>query len=513
MGAGCAFIDYDGDGWQDILLLNETRIPGGHVTGRSTMALYHNNHNGTFTDVTHAAGLDRESFYAMGVAVGDYDNDGHEDFYVSCVLGPGHLFHNEGNGKFKDVTAQAGVGNNGRWGTSCAWVDYDRDGKLDLFVCNYVQYRSLKDDVPCFADTRGHPIYCIPSAYDPSTCTLYHNEGGGRFKDVTESSGIGAAHGKSLGVSIWDYDGDGWPDIFVANDTVPGFLFHNERNGTFKEVGVESGIAYDDTGGAHSGMGIDATDVLNNGRTSVAIANYYGVRTSFYNQIAPGLFRDDQASSGIGKGTSRVLGFGLSFFDYDNDGWKDLMQVNGHVQDEIQQREPQTLYREPTLLFHNNGDGTFQEVGLKSGAPFTDRIVGRGLAYGDIDNDGRLDVLITPNGGAARLWRNETPNTGHWITLKLIGVKSNRDGIGAMITVTAGGITQREMVHSGSSYLSQSDLRAHFGLGAQKMAVVTISWPSGAVDRITDLPYDRISVIREGCHPVQTTEQGSGTAK
>ncbi len=496
MGSGGAFLDYDGDGWQDIVLLNNARLPGGQVSGHPLLALYHNNHDGTFTDVTRGSGLDIE-MYAMGVAVGDYDNDGREDLYITCALGPSHLFHNEGNGHFKDLTQQAGVDNAGHWGTSCAWVDYDRDGKLDLIVCNYVKYPSLAADLPCFAGNHQR-IYCIPAAYETSTCTLYHNEGNGRFKDVTTASGIGAARGKSLGVAIADYDVDGWPDIFVANDTVPGFLFHNERNGTFKEVGVESGVAYDEEGNPHSGMGIDAADIFNNGSVSVAISNYQGQQTSLYNQIGSAVFRDDKVTAHLATETGKVLGFGLLFVDYDNDGYKDILQVNGHVQDDIQKREPQVRYAQPTLLFHNSGDGTFQEVGLKSGAPFTEPIVGRGCAWGDFDNDGRPDLLITANNGPAHLWHNETPPGNHWLTLQLIGTKSCRDGIGALVLVKTAAGVQRSEVRSGSGYLSQSDLRPHFGLGTQTQAEVEIHWPSGTVDRVAAVACDHIWKIHEG---------------
>jgi enediyne biosynthesis protein E4 len=497
MGAGCAFLDYDGDGYQDILLLNGAPLPGSADQQRSTLKLYHNNHNNTFTDVTHQAGLDMQTMYAMGVAVGDYDNDGREDFYVSCALGGGHLFHNEGNGRFKDVTAQAGVANQGKWGTSCAWIDYDRDGKLDLFVCSYVKYNSLQDDTPCFAGANRR-IYCIPSAYETSSCTLYHNEGGGRFTDVTEHSGVGKARGKSLGVSIWDYDNDGYPDLFVANDTVPGFLLHNKRDGTFEEMGMLTGLAVDDEGNAHSGMGIDITDVNNDGRSLLAITNYQGQQTSLYQQTADNLFHDIRYNAHISEETGKTLGFGVLFFDYDNDGFKDMIQVNGHVQDDIEQREPGTKYAQPTLLFHNQRDGTFAEVGLAGGLPFATSIVGRGVAVGDIDNDGRLDALITANNGKAMLWHNQTRTPDHWLTLKLQGTRSNRDGIGAMISVTAGGVTQRAMVRSGSSYLSQSDLRAHFGLGAQTTANVEIRWPSGIVDKIAGVACDRIGTAHEG---------------
>ena len=498
MGAGCAFIDTEGRGKQDILLLNGRALPGGQVIGHPTLKLYRNNGNGAFTDVTHQAGLDRVEMYAMGVAVGDYDNDGREDFYVSCVIGPGHLFHNEGNGRFKDVTAEAGVANAGQWGSSCAWVDYDRDGKLDLFICNYVKYRSLADDLPCYSGDGKTPSYCIPAAYDRTSCTLYKNLGGGRFKDVTHEAGIDRAQGKSLGVTVWDNDGSGYPDLFVANDTTPGFLFKNNRHGGFTEIGVMTGVALNDEGLPHSGMGIDAADAQNNGNMALVLTNYYAQQTSFYRTVAPDLFRDDRQASGIGSATAKYLGFGITFMDYDNDGWPDIVQVNGHVQDDVEQHEPGTRYAEPTLLFRNRHDGTFAEVGLKSGAPFTTEIVGRGCAWGDYDNDGRLDLLITANNGRAMLWHNETQTANHWLKLKLTGTKSNRDGIGALVRVSSGGLTQRQMVRSGSSYLSQSDLRPNFGLGAGTRADVEIRWPSGTVDCLKDVPADHIWTVQEG---------------
>jgi hypothetical protein len=498
IGSGCAFIDLDGDGWLDILFINGTALPGAQLKGRPTLALYRNLHNDRFEDVTHKAGLDLTTMYGMGVAVGDYDNDGHEDFYVSCVLGPSHLFHNDGNGHFKDVTPMAGVGNGGMFGTSCAWLDYDRDGRLDLFVCNYVRYNTLKDEIPCYAGERASRIYCLPLAYETSHCTLYHNLGDGRFKDVSVESGVASGNGKSLGVSVWDYDGDGWPDIFVANDTVPGFLFHNEHNGKFTDVGVEAGVAFTENGTPHSGMGIDAADPRNDGQTALVITNYFGQQTSFYTQTAKDLFREDRQSTRIGQQTGEVLGFGIFFFDFDNDGYLDLLQVNGHIQNDISSREPKTAYAEPTLLFQNNGAGAFAEVGQKAGKPFTDPIVGRGAAYGDINNDGKLDVIVTSNDGPVKLWKNETPNVNHWLTLHLIGSKSNRDGIGAIVTVSSDGVRRRTAVKSGSSYLSQSDLRPHFGLGGSTRADVEILWPSGTEDKLTDVPVDKIWTIREG---------------
>ncbi|MCW3055344.1 MAG: ASPIC/UnbV domain protein, partial [Chthonomonadales bacterium] len=445
MGSGCAFLDYDGDGSQDILLLNNAPLTGGAVTGTPRLALYHNNHNGTFTDVTAGSGLDRVPMYAMGVAVGDYDNDGRDDIYISCVLGPGHLFHNEGHGRFRDVTQEAGVANRGAWGTSCMWVDYDRDGLLDLFVCNYVPYRSLADDVPCYAGEPRRNIYCVPKAYRMSRCTLYHNEGRGRFKDGTQTAGLGNLEGRSLGVAMWDNTGSGWPDLFVANDDSPTFLLTNGRNGAFKENGTETGIAYMANGSTPSGMGIDAEDLYNDGSVCLVMSNFQGRGSLLFHATQAGVFMDEGNSSGIGQATTNVLGFGVFACDFDNDGWKDILQVDGHVDDDVAEREPGITYAQPTLLLRNMGDHRFTEVGLKGGAPFDHKIVGRGAAWGDIDNDGRPDVLILQNDGPALLWHNETPPKNHWATFKLIGVKSNRDGIGAMVTVTTPGTTQRTM--------------------------------------------------------------------
>jgi hypothetical protein len=498
MGSGCAFIDYDGDGWQDILLLNDAPFTGGPVKGTPRLALYHNDHNGKFTDVTASSGLDRGPMYAMGVAVGDYDNDGRDDIYITCVLGPSHLYHNEGGGKFKDVTEEAGVANKGMWGSGCVWVDYDHDGLLDLFVCNYVPYRSLADDIPCYVGDERKLVNCDPTAYKTTHCTLYHNEGHGRFKDVTASSGVGALGGKSLGLAIWDEGATGWPDIFVANDGSPTFFLKNQHDGTFKDTGAEAGLAFMSDGAAPSGMGIDADDIYNDGSICVMMSNFQGRRSLLFHETQPGLFLDEGDISDIGQATSAVLGFGIFAFDFDNDGYKDILQVDGHVIDDVADREPNISYPQPTLLFRNRGDHHFVEVGLANGAPFNRKIVGRGAAWGDIDNDGKLDVLIMQNDGPALLWHNETATGNHWMTFKLIGSKSNRDGLGAMVTVSTPGQKQRTQVRGGSSYLSQSDMRPHFGLGPATSADVEIHWPSGTVDKIPAVGADHIWTIREG---------------
>jgi hypothetical protein len=502
MGSGGGFIDYDGDGYQDILLLDGKALPGSKLTGRTTLHLYHNNRNGTFTEVTRGSGLDNQTLYAMGVAVGDYDNDGRDDIFVSCVLGPSHLFHNDGNGHFTDVTAHAGVANKGLWGTSCCWVDYDRDGYLDLFVCNYVVYASLADDKPCYAAT-GMPNYCIPEAYVPSHCTLYHNNRDGTFTDVSRKAGIAQAPCKGLGVTVLDYDGDGWPDIFVASDTVPSLLFHNERNGTFKEVGMLTGVATDESGQPHSGMGADATDAENNGSLNLVVTNYTTRQTSYYRQSNSAFFEEVRARNGIGPPSTNYVGFGSIFFDYDNDTNKDLLIIDGHVVDNIEQLQPGITYAQPSVLYRNNGNGSYSDVTAQAGTPLTLPIVGRTAARADIANDGREGILVTTNGGPAYLWRNVTASHNHWLTFHLIGVKSNRDGIGALIKVSLPGKTLQDTCRSGSSYLAANDLRVHFGLGQALQANVEIVWPSGTIDHLQAVPSDHIWTVREGSGKVQ----------
>src|SRR5262249_34472710 len=359
-------------------------------------------------------------------------------------------------------------------------------------------YRSLADDLPCFAAGGQKRIYCVPAAYEAVPCTLYHNEGRGHFRDASASSGVSAARAKSLGVTVWDYDDGGYPDVFVASDTVPSLLLHNQRNGTFQDVGLESGIAYDEDGNPHSGMGIDTGDLRNDGGLYLAITNFQHQQTSFYRKTSPTLFEDERRASNVGPATESVLGFGICFFDYDNDGYQDILQVNGHVQDDIAAREPGVSYAQPTLLLRNERDGRFSEVGLRSGAPFSQRVVGRGCAAGDFNNDGRLDALITANNGPAMLWRNATVSGNHWLTLKLVGTRSNRDGSGGLVVVRAGGLTQRALARSGSSFLSQSDLRLHFGTGAQATADVEVRWPSGAVDHVSGVACDGIRTVVEG---------------
>jgi hypothetical protein len=493
MGSGCAFLDYDNDGWLDILLVNGTywgKVPAGAKP--PTCALYHNNRDGTFTDVTAQAGL-AFSLYGMGVAVGDYDNDGYDDLFLTAV-GHSRLLHNvpDGHGgrKFVDVTAQSGIDDKG-WSTSAAWVDYDRDGKLDLFVCHYVVWSPRSESNVYYSVNGVGKSYPRPQSYHGEVCRLYHNLGGGRFADVTRAAGIQNTRTtcKALGVTVSDYDGDGWPDLFIANDTEPNFLFHNQGDGTFKEIGVESGIALSEQGTSRAGMGIDTADVLHNGSPDVLITNFSGEQLTLYRRDSSGLFLDVAARSGVGVATQTYLGFGAFFFDYDLDGWPDLFITNGHIDDDIGTRDAGVTYREPSLLFRNVGQGHFVDVSAQSGTALTTLRVGRGAAFGDFDNDGSPDILIMTNGGAPALLHNENRTGNGWIRLKLVGTVSNRDAIGARVRVTVGDQTQTQEVRSGSSYLSSSDRRLLFGLGrAAKADRVEIRWPSGKVQPLGAIP-------------------------
>jgi hypothetical protein len=491
MGSGCAFIDYDNDGNQDILLINGTDFPG-HVRRQTTMKLYHNNGNGTFTDVTAHAGLNRP-MYGMGVAIGDFDNDGWDDIYVTA-LGEAHLFHNQHNGTFRDVTKDAGVNNTG-FGTSAAWVDYDKDGKLDLFVCNYVEW-SEKTDIYCSLDGH-HKSYCTPAAYKGQSCRLFHNLGNGKFEDVTKKAGIYDPTGKNLGVAIVDYDMDGWPDIAVSNDTEPNKLYHNNHDGTFTQDSVQAGIAYDANGIARGAMGIDASDFDRSGYPSLAIGNFSNQMLGLYHNEKHDFFIDVAPQSAIGQDSRLSLTFGLFFFDYNLDGLQDLFVANGHIEPDIARIQAQVTYAERPLVFQNDGHGRFDEVGTKLG--FTKQIVARGAAYADIDNDGYLDVLVTTNNGPAYLFKNEGPNSANAIRIKTVGTKSNRNGIGARIRVHSGGVVNWQTVHSGSSYCSQSELPLTFGLGkAGSAEEVRIIWPSGHEDTLKNVKANASYTILEG---------------
>jgi hypothetical protein len=476
LGSGCAFLDYDGDGWLDILLVNGMDWPG-HKKRHSTLKLYRNNRNGTFTDVTQRSGLAVE-MYGMGVAVADYDNDGFPDILITAV-GQNRLFKNTGKGTFVDVTEKAGLGGRNSFSTSAMWFDFDRDGHLDLFVCNYVKW-SPEHDIYCSVDGK-RKSYCTPEAYHGSTCWLFRNRGNGTFEDVTAKSGIFDATSKSLGAAMLDYDRDGWPDIFVANDTQPNKLYRNLRNGTFEDVAVRAGVAFSDDGKARAGMGVDVADWENSGVPGIAVTNFDNEMMALYRNGRGGAYADASMKAGIGQPSRNSLGFGCAFCDLNLDGWLDLIAVNGHI-DETARVLRNVGYAQPPHLFLNDGRGGFRDV-AEVGSDFAAPKVGRGLAYGDFDRDGDVDVLITTNRGPALLYRNDVTNKNRSLRLKLVGTKSNRDGIGAVVRVFTSDGTQSRVVKTGSSYLSQSELTLTFGIGQHEKADrVVIEWPSGAVE-------------------------------
>lgn len=486
LGSGCAFLDYDRDGWQDILLINGMDWPG-HKRARSTLRLYHNNGNGTFTDVTSRTGLDVE-MYGMGVAVGDYDNDGFPDILVTCV-GQNRLFHNTGKGTFVDATSASGLGKRLAFSTSALWFDYDRDGLLDLFVCNYVKW-SPEHDVFCSLDGK-HKSYCTPEAYRGETCWLFHNRGNGTFEDVTASSGIFDSSSKSLGVAMLDDDQSGWPNLLVANDTQPNKLYRNQRNGTFKDAAVEAGLAFSSEGKARAGMGVDVADFTNSGRSGVAITNFDNEMTGLY-EFSGKTYDDVAAQAGVGLASKNSLGFGCIFLDVNLDGWLDLAIANGHIDETERNIRGNVGYAQPPLLFLNDGSGKFHDVATEVGGGFERPKVGRGLAYADFDRDGDLDLLLTTNNGPACLYRNDQLAGNRSIRFRLVGTKSNRDGIGATVRIVSNGLTQSRMVKSGSSYLSQSELPVTFGLEKRdRVERAVIAWPSGRTEEFKNLAAGR----------------------
>lgn len=491
LGAGAAFIDVDGDGWSDIFLVNSKDwTPKGK---KSFSALYRNNKNGTFTDITAGSGLDVE-MYGIGVAVGDFDNDGLDDIYVTALEGD-RLFHNEGRGKFKDVTKASGI-NNANFAVSAAWLDFDRDGKLDLFVANYVQW-TQKGDLWCSLDG-ATKSYCTPESYKGTQSKLYRNLGNGKFEDVTEKAGLGDKTSKSLGIAVMDYDGDGWPDIFVCNDTQPNKLYHNNKNGTFGETGMSAGVAFGEDGVARGAMGVDFADYDRSGRAHLLVGNFSNQMLGLYHNEGKGLFVDEAPMSSVGRESLLSLAFGVFFFDYDLDGYPDILTANGHIEEEIGRVQPKVKYREPPLLFHNLNGKKFENVSSKMGEAFAVAQVSRGAIYGDFDHDGDLDILFANNSGPARLLRNDGGNKNHWINIKAIGSKSNKSAIGAVVRIESNSGKQWSTVRSGSSYASQSDLALTFGLGVDTaVKSIQIDWPSGAKQTIPGVASNQFITIDE----------------
>ena len=500
MGSGAAFLDVDGDGWQDILLVNSRNWPGAKGPA-AYPALYRNNRNGTFSDVTRTAGLEIET-YGLGVAAADYDNDGDTDIYMTA-LGPNRLFRNNGAGRFEDVTAAAGVGDPG-FSASAAWFDYDRDGRLDLFVANYVEWTVATDR---FCSLNGKTkSYCTPEAYKGQSPTLYHNAGNGSFETVTKKAGLYEPSAKTLGVALIDFDNDGLLDLFAANDTQPNRLYRNKGDGTFTDVAGMAGVAFNEAGKARAGMGADAADFDGSGRQSLVIGNFSNEMMALYSNQGNGLFVDEAPSGPIGRASLLRLTFACFFFDFDLDGQLDIFAANGHVADDIAAAQPTITYAEPPHLFRNMGQKKFEDVSARVGAEFAKATVARGAAYGDYDNDGDLDLIVTTNNGPARLFRN-TGTVNQALRVTLTGTASNRDGIGAKVRVVRlSGSPVNSMVKTGSSYLSQSELPLTIGLGnTTKVGGIEVTWPTGRTERLPGIAGDQSITIAEGKGVVRST--------
>ena len=494
MGAGCAWIDYDQNGLLDLYLVNSAATQAFKPAAPLRGALYRNNGDGTFTDVTAKAGVGAEGLFGMGVAVGDYDNDGFPDL---LVLGYGRsiLYHNNGDGTFTDVTAHAGVANAGQWASSAAWFDYDNDGFLDLVIANYVDW-SPERNFYCGNQGVGMRSYCHPDDYHGQAPALFHNNGNGTFSDVSKRSGLAAKPSNGLAVVTFDYDDDGWQDIFIANDALANSLFHNNRDGTFTELAYEAGVAVSEDGVAESGMGADAADATGKGPMDLIVGHLDLQMARFYRNLRNGFFEDATFSARLSYATFHTSVFGARFLDYDNDGRRDIFMAAGHVLDNIDRYRPGTGYAEPKLMFHNAGNGVFENVSDQLGPDFQ---IPRGTAVGDFDNDGDLDILVSNNGGAPQLLRNDGGNANHWLQILLIGTRSNRDGVGARVKMSAGDLTLYEQKKGGMSYQSAQDPRLHFGLGNRtKIDLIEIRWPSGSVARLGDIASDQILAVKEG---------------
>ena len=496
-GAGCAFLDFDNDGWMDIYLVNSGKCDFYDPSLPLRNALYRNNRDGTFTDVTEQAGV-TSGGYGMGAAVGDYDGDGFPDLYVT-QYGRSILYHNNGDGTFTDVTEKASVSAPG-WASSAVWFDYDNDGKLDLFVCQFVEFDKSKNKF-CGDERKGERYYCIPRVYAPAKSWLFHNNGNGTFTDVTEESGIGKVLGKAWGVVATDVNNDGWMDLFVANDTVANFLFVNKHSGKFEEMGLGAGVAYSQDGRERSGMGVDSADFDQDGWQDLFVTNVDQEMYSIYRNNHDLTFDDVAGSTGLGRLTRLMSGWGLKFFDYDNDGNVDLFIANGHPDDKIEEHSSHVMYKEPLLLFHNNGRGGLENVSAAAGPAFSQTFAARGMAIGDFNNDGALDVLVAVNGGAPVLLKNVAAAENHWLGIRLVGKKANPDAVGAKISWQSGDLKRSRLKVGGGSYLSSHDPREVVGIGKRtKIDKLEIRWPqpSGRVETFTDLPLDRYITIVEG---------------
>lgn len=508
-GCGAAFIDFDNDGWQDIFLVNGTRLDGLPNDQNPTNHLYRNNGDGTFRDVTEKAGLIRTG-WGQSVSIGDYDNDGYDDIFVS-YFGKNALYHNNRNGTFTDVAEKAGVANNRtRWGSGCAFVDYDRDGNLDLFVASYIDLdlktAPLPETGPCLY--KGLTVACGPPGLTGGVNALYRNKGDGTFIDVSEKAGITKTNGTyGLGVLVGDYDNDGWPDIYVANDSAPAALYHNNKNGTFTDIGVEAGCAFSIDGKPQAGMGVTAGDFDRDGWLDIFKTNFSGDTSTLYRNTGKASFDDVTFPAGVGI-TTRWLGWGCGFFDADNNGWLDIFLVNGHVYPEVEKLTTEAGYAQRKVFYRNLGNGRFEDASEKVGGAVTELTQARGCAFGDYDNDGDIDILINPVNAVPQLLRCDSANQNNWITIKTIGVKSNSDGIGARVKCITGEASQIDEVRSGGSYYSQNDLRVHFGLGkAKKVNSLEIRWPSGQSDVLNDINANQFIVVKEGAGLVPAAAQ------
>ena len=497
MGTGVAWIDYDQDGLMDLFFVQSGATDAYKPSHPLRCALYHNNGDGTFTDVTEKAGLGGEGHYGQGVAVGDFDNDGYPDLYVTGY-GRAILYHNNGNGTFTDVTAKAGVADEGGWSTSAGWFDYDKDGWLDLVVANYIEW-SPKNNLYCGERRAGYRSYCHPGNYKGQHIKLYHNNHDGTFTDVSDVSGVGKPEAKGMGVVLADFNNDGWPDIAIANDSWPNFLFINKHNGTFEDVSLASGIAASEDGRYEAGMGIDAADVDGDGWPDVYITHLDFELNRLYHNGRDGTFTDETFRSGLGNKAVLMSGVAMKFLDYDNDGWNDIVQVDGSMLDNISLYHPEVAYKESMLMYRNLGQGHFEKVSDALGPDFTRPIAGRGLATADYDNDGDIDIVTNNRGDFPSILRNDGGNANHWLTVLLIGTKSNRDGTGSSLKLTSEGFVHVEQAKGGGSYMSASDPRIHFGLGRRKkIDSLEIAWPSGQIDRLSDVPIDQIIAVKEG---------------